>query len=800
MTRAALRFAAAAALAALTAGCGGGGSDGIVESPVEVEGGVEVGGGPVARRPSCVDNPADEYAGDCEYRRAWGLAAVNAATAYERIAQRDGAGTAPGAGARVAVIDTGIAAGHWEFDSSRVTATCADPNNCGDAEHGTAVSSIIAARRNQAFPTFLSDTEVRRLSNADFHGIAWGIDHLKVLSIPLGTGDPNQNYEGIGPADVDGEVAWLAARFSAVADVDFVNMSFNVSGLVENYLNETFGGLYAPAISTLAQTSTPTGKTVLVVAASNDHRDKCEAPEPNCVGGRLDASSPALFAGLPVLEASLRSHMVAVVATDRQGRITSFSNRCGIAAKWCIAAPGDWMPVALYEEDKQTNDVRVGYANWRGTSFAAPYVTGGLAVMKHWFRSQMANEELLERLYKTARVTPDGVAPGGSCPEHLDLDGNLSDCELSSILGRGLMDLGAATAPIGMTSIALGSRVAGGGPLARSSWVASGQAMGDGMRRSLAGRQMAVFDSLGAPFWIDAARFVHGTRPPDPGARLLRWLVDEDGANDAASVSGDDWFAPAGRAGPAGTGLRFGYGAAPGGAHMSLASRPAAAQARFGNAVLSAFASTGSSGEAGLHSVDGDTHGLALSWKPAHERAGLHAGWIRETETLFGSNAEGAFGRFSSDLSFIGASGSFEAGGWRFDMAGELGHAMPDAVNGLLADTDTAVISSALSAKAARPLAGGTLRLSLQQPLRIESGHLHLSLPIGRTPEGTVQRQRIPVSMEPSGRQLDFGIDWTEPVAPGAVWRIGAIVSHDPGHDTDGKSEALVLAGLRVAL
>ena len=785
MTREALRFAAAAALAALTAGCGGGGSD----------------SGPP--QPSCIDNPADAYAGNCEYRRAWGLAAVNAATAYERIARRDGAGTAPGDGARVAVIDTGIAAGHWEFDSNRVTETCANPNNCGDAEHGTAVSSIIAARRNQAFPAYLSDTEVRELSNFDFHGIAWGIDHLEVLSIPLGSADPNRNYQGIDPADVDDTVARLAARFSTVAAVDFVNVSFNVSGLVENYLNETFGVLYAPAISTLAQTSTQRGKTVLVVAANNDHGDKCEAPEPNCVGGRLDASSPALLAGLPVLEASLRSHMVAVVATDRQGRITSFSNRCGIAAKWCLAAPGDWMPVALYEEDEQTNDVTAGYARWRGTSFAAPHVTGGLAVMKHWFRSQMANEELLERLYETARVTPDPVAPGDSCPEYLDLDGNLSDCELSSALGRGLMDLGAATAPIGTTSIALGSRVAGGGPLARSSWVAPGQAMGDGMRRSLAGRQMAVFDSLGAPFWIDAARFVHSARTPDPGARLLRWLVDDDGANDAndaASVSDEDWSAPAGRAGPAGTGLRFGYGAAPGGAHMSLASRPATANARFGNAVLSAFASTGSGGEAGLHSVDGDTHGLALSWKPAHERAGLHAGWIRETETLFGSNAGGAFGRFSSDLSFVGASGAFEAGGWRFDMAAELGHAMPDAVNGLLADADTTVISSGFSAKAARPLAGGTLRLSLQQPLRIESGHLHLSLPIGRTPEGTVRRQRIPVSMEPSGRQLDFGIDWTEPVAPGAVWRIGAVVSHEPGHAAGGKSEALVLAGLRVAL
>ena len=63
-------------------------------------------------------------------------------------------------------------------------------------------------------------------------------------------------------------------------------------------------------------------------------------------GARIDASSPSLFAGLPALEASLRGHVVAVVATDREGRIAVFSNRCGIVAKWCIAAPGEMVPVA----------------------------------------------------------------------------------------------------------------------------------------------------------------------------------------------------------------------------------------------------------------------------------------------------------------------------------------------------------------------------------------------------------------------------------------------------------------------
>ena len=243
------------------------------------------------------------------------------------------------------------------------------------------------------------------------------------------------------------------------APADFVNMSFGVHGLVENYGGLSFGPLYAPAIAALAQTGRQTGRTVLVIAAGNDHGGKCQAPEQNCVGGRIDASSPTLIAGLPVLEESLRRHVVAVVATDRRGRIASFSNRCGIAAKWCIAAPGVDIPIA-YSRDGDR-----GYATASGTSLAAPHVTGGLAVLKHWFRGQLANEDLLARLYSTARMTPDSVPSGGSCPAHLDLDGDPGECELSSELGRGLMDLGAAIAPVGATSIVLRGSAGGRRPV-----------------------------------------------------------------------------------------------------------------------------------------------------------------------------------------------------------------------------------------------------------------------------------------------------------------------------------------------
>ena len=762
-------------LAVLAAGCGGGG-------------GPTAAGRDPAPPPSPPSSPTPvppapvapgEYAEHPEYKAAWGLDATNAAVAYGRIAGRDGKGTAPGAGARVSVIDTGIDDGHWEFDGLALTGT---GRSSPDGSHGTAVSSVIAAGRDGSrTPSGSADP--------DFHGLAWGIGRLEVKHVALSTPDPDRNYTANPRAQVDDRIDWLATQFSGLqATADFVNMSFGVHGLVENYGGLSFGPLYPPAITTLAQTGRQTGKTVLVIAAGNDHGRKCRTPEQNCVGGRIDASSPTLIAGLPVLEESLRRHVVAVVATDRRGRVASFSNRCGVAAKWCIAAPGVDIPIAYSKDGSR------GYATASGTSLAAPHVTGGLAVMKHWFRGQLANEDLLARLYSTARMTPDPVPSGGSCPAHLDLDGDLGDCELSSELGRGLMDLGAATAPVGTTSIVLGGSAAGGGLPAMSSRIAPGGPVGDALRHGLAGHEIAVFDRLGAPFWIDAARFVQD-RPPAAGtARLSRWL---DGAAGAPRTRGEGGYRRSAMAGPSGNELRVGFGA-PSGAHVAgLVSGPAAAELRLGSASLSTFGSTGSGGEAGLHAVDGNAHGLAMSWEPADDDARVRAGWIGETNTFLGSTAEGAFGRLSSDLLFVGAAESFEADGWRFGVAAEFGWATLDAAGGMFAGTDTAAYSSAFSAEIVRPLARGTLRLSLEQPLRIENGSMEMSFPAGRTPDGAVASRRIAIGLEPSGRQLDFGIDWTGRLGAGAVWRVGAVLSREPGHDADRDAEATFLAGLR---
>ena len=685
------------------------------------------------------------------------------------------------------MIDNGLDTGHWEFSGLAATDTCFAPNDCGNLTHGTPVASVIAAQRNQPFPNF-DPTDLASLRALDVHGIAWGIDSLEMLSVALGSADPNRSYRGVPVADVDDFIVWLARRFEALStSPDFVNMSFGANGLIENYRNVTFGPDYDPAVAVLAQTGTASGKAILVIAAGNDNGRKCDSPEPNCVGGRLDATSPAFMAALQVIEPSLRSHVVAVVAAHSGRGIAGFSNRCGIAAKWCIAAPGAAIVAALYRQGPQPGTIYRGYNTWNGTSLAAPFVTGGLAVMKHWFKAQLTNEDLLARLYATARVTPDRVPAGGACPAHLDLDGDLSDCELSSIFGRGMMDIGAATAPVGSMSFTL----AGGPPLDRSR-ILTGPATGDGMRLSLSGQEVALFDELGAPFWVDAGLFVQERAPHGLATRISRWLADLDGRPGAAA-------GPALAQGPgSGVGnLRLGLGG-PAAGHLGLVPQPAAADIRFGEAVLSAVGSTAPGGEAGVYRMDSGARGFTISWQ-RENRPALTAGWVEETDTLFGSSAQGAFGRFSSRLGLVGAAGSFDAGGWHVDASAEIGRATPQA-SGMLAESGKGIVSTAFSATASRQFGDRTLRLSVEQPLRIESGNLSLTLPAGRTPGGQMLHREAMLDLEPSGRQIDLGIDWTQSIAHGALLRLGAVLSRNPGHSVRQPPETIVLAGLHFGL
>ena len=122
--------------------------------------------------------------------------------------------------------------------------------------------------------------------------------------------------------------------------------------------------------------------------------------------------------------------MIVAVALDSNGAIADYSNQCGVASTFCIAAPGrHYVPSG-------TN----GYVTVQGTSLAAPTVAGSLAILKQAFPS-LGNDELVTRLFATANKT--GIY------------------EVASIYGQGLVDLDAATQPVGQGQIPIGNSVTG---------------------------------------------------------------------------------------------------------------------------------------------------------------------------------------------------------------------------------------------------------------------------------------------------------------------------------------------------
>ena len=151
-------------------------------------------------------------------------------------------------------------------------------------------------------------------------------------------------------------------------------------------------------------------------------------------------------------------------------------------------------------DPENPNRVLRGLETLRGTSFAAPMVSGGLALMKQLFRNQLSNTALVTRLFATA-----------------DKSGRYAN---RNVYGQGLMNLGAATSPVGQTLVASSGTVTGPGVDLRATGLLVGGALGDGLGRSLAGQEIAAFDSLGAPFWFRLAGFTNVARGPSSLVRL----------------------------------------------------------------------------------------------------------------------------------------------------------------------------------------------------------------------------------------------------------------------------------------
>lgn len=109
---------------------------------------------------------------------------------------------------------------------------------------------------------------------------------------------------------------------------------------------------------------------------------------------------PNVAAALPYIAPELRANWIAVTAVDPTMAKAGFANACGVAAAWCMAAPG----VDIYT----TYAFSLSYTSVGGTSFAAPHVTGALAIAREMF-PKATGEQLAAFVLHTAT---DIGAPG----------------------------------------------------------------------------------------------------------------------------------------------------------------------------------------------------------------------------------------------------------------------------------------------------------------------------------------------------------------------------------------------------
>ena len=733
---------------------------------------------------------------DVLFQNQWGLEMVNADKAWADVELLRGTAP-PGAGVTIGFIDTGIDENHPLFAGSSITETLygvSDETGESSVSHGTEVASVAGASPGASCAFSTADGGCR-----DFRGVAPGAS-LRMFAAPL-EGPPSS---GIVHATTPGWLGFRDAPDSVLyrrvlgENLDVLNLSFTYVGIIDGYTEAQLRANYGRAIAALAQRDAER-KTILVWSAGNSNDDLCLPGSPHCVGsdregidyrnppgcmttdpstcmktaaGELDARSPNVLAGLMARIPELRGHSVAVVAVKQDGAISDFSNRCGEAADWCVAVPGENMRVAIFGPLASLRNPVTGRnipgrttrADRSGTSYAAPMVSGGLAVMRHVFRDQISSEELLTRLLRTA-----------------DKTGRYAD---RLIYGQGLMDLGAATNPVGELQVAAGGgNVGDAGHSLSATRLSMGGPLGDGIAIALGGAEIAAMDSLGAPFWFDPSAFV---LPSGGGLSTERRL--------------HDLIAPRRRTqreAPREAGWSSGFYPSPVASESSLfdlAGNAATFSYRTpGGLEAAAFAASGPAHE---KNESLDTGGLTLAWRPPDSGLGARLGWLREGDSALGSRADGAFGRLSADSLVAGVEAETMLGGWRLAAEAEAGVSRIHAGGGMITGFSD-VATSALALSARRPLgARDALAFSVSQPSRVESGSARLSLPVGRTWSGTILRRPVSADMAPSGRQIDASARWRR----ADVWKgdlsVEAIWSRHPGHARKG-SELGLLAGWR---
>ncbi len=410
---------------------------------------------------------------------------------------------------------------------------------------------------------------------------------------------------------------------------------------------------------------------------------------------------------------------IVAVALDSNGVIADYSNHCGAASTFCIAAPG------RHYAPSGPN----GYVTVQGTSFAAPTVGGSLAILKQAFPS-LGNDELVTRLFATANKT--GIY------------------EVASIYGQGLVDLDAATQPVGQGQIPIGNSVTGKSAPMKLSTVQPAPPTGNAFAQGFAGRRVMILDELNTPFYVPFEEFVSTDNTPSPTLKKTRDLMNRlVHGTTQTHVNASPWLSIVGQ---------------------PLAYRDEARKIESwysaGNGIHSALL------PAARRKKRQSNHFL---YHRRHDRTAVSSGI--DFSWGFRNDVSG----YISDRNRGGASMRHMVvpGCW---ITGSLGVSLMRPAGGLI-QSSTPTFASSFSLQALKVTPEYDLYVGLSQPLRVESGSVEVAYPSARTPDRKILTESFKVALSPDGRQIDLQAGVVLPLSRNSKLGAQAWISHNPGHD-----------------
>ncbi len=367
-------------------------------------------------------NPSDYET--TEYNAQYGLGNINASSAYAR--------GYTGSGITVSVLDNTFDTDHPNlvgvFNTGYNAATGGTDVTCTGtctSSHGTHVAGIISANKN----------------DSGMHGVAY---NAKIKPIRIADGEWTYDITVSQLVNAIGEASGNTITAMNNSWGSSTTATINVGGTNYFYAKPFVGSLTS---SETTAWENAVDDTVVVWANGNDglnnstgniyyYNSASDALASNNPVGfvsnasSLNVNTPSFRGSLAVSNSNLAGKWLTVVAVDNNNNITSFSNGCGTAKAFCIAAPGNniYSTVDLNDSTESGN-----YAYYPGTSMAAPHVTGALAILKQQFPN-LTPTQLVSLLITTAT--------------------DLGTTGVDEVYGVGLLNLNAATTPSGMSYIA----------------------------------------------------------------------------------------------------------------------------------------------------------------------------------------------------------------------------------------------------------------------------------------------------------------------------------------------------------